>query len=605
MDDKRVDGLSQNAGIARTPRFNQSVHTRLGRHDSESDLNGNNSLSTNPLYQDGDSNAPVDAGLVDGNSSSGGAVMDGSQAATSSKSENPTGQDVNGLDYKAQTSSPPVQGNVTKAPENVKKPWSEVMKPKVSVNRMKFEYHTPEVVDGRVLIKPPLLIDVLGRKAWENCLVGYFFEKRVAYHVMNYVARRKWANRGLTEVIMNEDNFFFFKFASEQDLLEVLEEGVCMVEGKPLILQRWYPQIVLCKEVPKYIPLWVKIFNIPLQYWNIAGLSRIGSGVGNIKMADSLTEQMCREASGRLSFAKLLIEVDARKPLPENLYVHIPSDDGREPVEVCLRVEYPWRPTWCTQCVKFGHSVHVCPVLAGLREIEQAKVAEESKVGDGVKDPDAGFKVIQQKGKEKVTEFRDFGKFGKKKGVPVKQPFHYLNKGIVIKERKEQEAIPVKADVTNKDARRRDSSPVSTRNKFELLEDENIVQTTLMNKVGSEPIIVRAEGLNDHQKRPDNMEVEQQPTATDIFDQKVQEYVFSGSKLSPAEMALMEKRIEEREKLQNRKHDDFLECETNTETEYDSEPDDTDVFMMQGIKNPGSGEEVGVTDPAAEGFIDQ
>ncbi|WOG86037.1 hypothetical protein DCAR_0105231 [Daucus carota subsp. sativus] len=101
------------------------------------------------------------------------------------------------------------------------------------------------------------------------------------------------------------------------------------------------------------------------------------------------------------------------------------------------------------------------------------------------------------------------------------------------------------------------------------------------------------------------MEVEQQPTATDIFDQKVQEYVFSGSKLSPAEMALMEKRIEEREKLQNRKHDDFLECETNTETEYDSEPDDTDVFMMQGIKNPGSGEEVGVTDPAAEGFIDQ
>lgn len=182
---------------------------------------------------------------------------------------------------------------------------------------MSFEYHLPEISDGKIVIKPPLSVDIQGREPWKNCLVGYFFEKRVAFHTMEYHANRRWKNRGLNEVIMNEDGFFFFKFTCEEDLLEILEEDVCLIEGKPLILQRWHHQMVLSKEVPKTIPLWVKIYNIPLQYWNCQGLSRIGSGVGNILMADGLTEKMCRAASGRLSFAKLLIEVDANKPLPE------------------------------------------------------------------------------------------------------------------------------------------------------------------------------------------------------------------------------------------------------------------------------------------------
>ncbi|XP_074351322.1 uncharacterized protein LOC141690415 [Apium graveolens] len=167
-------------------------------------------------------------------------------------------------------------------------------------------------------------------------MVGYFLKKRVAFHVMQYNAKRKWSRRGLLDVIINDDVFFFFKFSNEQDLLAILEEGVCMVEGKPLILQRWYPHINLSKNVHKLIPLWVKIYNIPLQYWNREGLSRICSGVGNILMADSLTEQICNIATGRPRFAKLLIEVDSQRPLPDKLYVIIPGDLGSKPVDVCL-----------------------------------------------------------------------------------------------------------------------------------------------------------------------------------------------------------------------------------------------------------------------------
>lgn len=90
------------------------------------------------------------------------------------------------------------------------KKWSEIVKPKTSFGRMKFSVHTPEISEGKIIIKPPLSVDLQGKKAWENCLVGYFFEKRVAYHTIEYHANRKWKSKGLVEVIMNDDGFFFF-----------------------------------------------------------------------------------------------------------------------------------------------------------------------------------------------------------------------------------------------------------------------------------------------------------------------------------------------------------------------------------------------------------
>lgn len=161
---------------------------------------------------------------------------------------------------------------VDEVPPDLKKsnkPWVNLLKINNNLGRMCFEYHIPEIEDGKIVIKPPLSVDIQGREPWKNCLVGYFFEKRVAFHTMEFQANRRWKNRGLIEVIMNEEGFFFFKFGCEEDLLEILEEGVCLIEGKPLILQRWHSQIVLSKDVPKTIPLWVKIYNIPLQYWNL------------------------------------------------------------------------------------------------------------------------------------------------------------------------------------------------------------------------------------------------------------------------------------------------------------------------------------------------
>lgn len=118
-------------------------------------------------------------------------------------------------------------------------------------------------------------------------------------------------------------------------------------------------------------------------------------------MADGLTKKMCQEASGGLSFAKLLIEVDVDvdNPLPDELFIHIPHEDFLEPVEVAPRVEYPWHPSWCDVCSIFGHNIHNCPVIADIQE-KKLKEDSEAKKREQEKDD---FITMQRKCKEKMS----------------------------------------------------------------------------------------------------------------------------------------------------------------------------------------------------------
>lgn len=464
--------------------------------------------------------------------------------------------------------------------------------------------HTPAINEGKIIIKPPLDVDLLGRKAWENCLVGYFFEKRVVFQTMVYHANRKWKNRGLSEVIMNDEGFFFFKFKCEADLLEVLEEDVYMIEGKPLILQRWHSKIILTKNVPRMIPLWVKIFNVPLQYWNREGLSRIGSGIGNILLADSLTEKMCLEASGRLSFAKMLIEVDAKTELPEILHLHIPSDDFSEPLEVILRVEYPWRPSWCPTCVTFGHIGYKCPVL----RTNQEKILRDSEITERAVGENEDYQIVHQKGKEIMGSNNGRGQQVGNFVASHKNKQNYStnrNNGYWNDKRGGGDLGNgrFKGNYVQKRGPQGNRNGVSMSNKFEVLEGD-IVSDVGYSKDAHEPFNhnqvdkgISNTRVRTYNKSPMNSSSKyeaykdlkggstsraQENDISKDLDSRVLEYLGQGSKLPTKTIALMEEEIEIRESKWDGRVVGMGEgiCTTNSEAEVESDEGDTARFMV-------------------------
>ncbi|GKE14412.1 zinc knuckle CX2CX4HX4C containing protein [Tanacetum coccineum] len=71
----------------------------------------------------------------------------------------------------------------------------------------------------------------------------------------------------------------------------------------------------MVKPEPAKVPLWVRIMNVPLEAWNVEGISRLAGMIGNPIIMDRITTSMCEKSYGRASFARVLIKVDAEKGL--------------------------------------------------------------------------------------------------------------------------------------------------------------------------------------------------------------------------------------------------------------------------------------------------
>ncbi|GJX90174.1 RNA-directed DNA polymerase, eukaryota, reverse transcriptase zinc-binding domain protein [Tanacetum coccineum] len=57
------------------------------------------------------------------------------------------------------------------------------------------------------------------------------------------------------------------------------------------------------------------------EAWNVEGISRIASRIGNPIIMDRITNSMCEKAYGRASFARVLVEVEAAKGLVDSVQV--------------------------------------------------------------------------------------------------------------------------------------------------------------------------------------------------------------------------------------------------------------------------------------------
>ncbi|XP_075112274.1 uncharacterized protein LOC142182167 [Nicotiana tabacum] len=107
----------------------------------------------------------------------------------------------------------------------------------------------------------------------------------------------------------------------------------------------WTADFDFNKEVLQIIPIWVRLPNLPLNCWGAKSLSRINSILGVPLYADAFTTQL-----DRISYARVLIEVDVTKELPKVMKVTYPN--GRVFVQ---EMTYDWVPVVCTTCMQVGH----------------------------------------------------------------------------------------------------------------------------------------------------------------------------------------------------------------------------------------------------------
>ncbi|KAL7176506.1 hypothetical protein ACSBR2_029938 [Camellia fascicularis] len=280
------------------------------------------------------------------------------------------------------------------------KTWAEVVN-MPSRSPVKLRYIPPPPFENPNVVELPPRNEDLGK--WESRLVGYFLDRKLPYNYVKNSVSNQWKNMGLNEVSVNGEGFMFFFFDNTDSCDSVLEGGPWYVGNQLLLLKRWKRMMKLTKDSVSQIPIWVKLFNVPMEYWDFEGLNRIASFIGTPLFMDHLTS-----SGTRISFAKVCVEVSVESVIPESFFVKC----GDEAVEI--RVEYQGIPAKYENCKVFGHNTKNCIKSQVAKLVQMQKETENEK--------EDKWKTVKAKGKKKIGEFLPPPKDGIIPGVSQEAP---------------------------------------------------------------------------------------------------------------------------------------------------------------------------------------
>ncbi|GJW92195.1 RNA-directed DNA polymerase, eukaryota, reverse transcriptase zinc-binding domain protein [Tanacetum coccineum] len=195
---------------------------------------------------------------------------------------------------------------------------------------------------------------------------------------LNDHLRRMWYRYGFKEIVDNGNGNWLFKFSNEQGMPYVVNQSPWIVNGRPLMLQKWDTSVGMKTIEPKKVPVYIKLLDNPMEAWTTKGISAISSSVGKPMIMDNMTE-VCKNGVGRTEFAGVLVEINADKGFKEKVELQYKDKKNQVKGTKIVRVAYDWKPDVCSHCVVFYHDYKNCKVRTRTEDEIASEKAEAKK----------------------------------------------------------------------------------------------------------------------------------------------------------------------------------------------------------------------------------
>lgn len=156
-------------------------------------------------------------------------------------------------------------------------------------------------------------------------------------------------------------------FTNEDDFNMAWFKGMIEIN----ILQMWSPNFKLNEDIP-IVRVWVLLPGIPFHLHTCLLVKQIFSNA-----ATPLTIDAATFGSTRPSMAKIRVEVDLLKNLPDYVYVGLEHESPLKGYN--QKIEYENIPKFCMQCKKLCHNILNCRALENIRDTDSKDAGKTNK----------------------------------------------------------------------------------------------------------------------------------------------------------------------------------------------------------------------------------
>ncbi|XVF78498.1 hypothetical protein PTKIN_Ptkin14bG0138900 [Pterospermum kingtungense] len=227
----------------------------------------------------------------------------------------------------------------------------------------------PRLLHGKKkIVKPPQSVIDEGIKRWNNTLVIQFFGKPPDIRHVIETTNIMWGRAGRIEVRSVSNGVFLVSFKSHEACEWILGSGPWHMDQKPIAIRRWVPGMDFSDSKLTKFPVWLKLWNIPLELYTPSGICYVASAVGKPLYMDRDTTQQ-----RHLDFAQVCVELNFEEEVPSTIEVDL---GGCSPI--VIRVEVSWCLEKCQICRMFGHSTKSCSQYVAPRISWVPKLAESA-----------------------------------------------------------------------------------------------------------------------------------------------------------------------------------------------------------------------------------
>lgn len=227
----------------------------------------------------------------------------------------------------------------------VPKLWTDIISGnRVMENGMQLSYVAPKKVDGgyEVEIEDEDVEEEL--KYWESALIMYVIGGELSMNAVKNFMIKFWNFIQLPEVYYNDEGYFILRFKAMKDKEEVLKRGPYTIQRMTMFLIEWKEDFSMEKDMMRTLPIWIKLPQLPIQFWGKKSLEKIGSMIGKPMFTDECTANKLR-----VSYARILVEVDITQKMVDVITINKKGQRRQQ------KIKYEWKPLFCERCQKIGH----------------------------------------------------------------------------------------------------------------------------------------------------------------------------------------------------------------------------------------------------------
>ena len=119
-----------------------------------------------------------------------------------------------------------------------------------------------------------------------------------------------WKPAGRLDCVDLGHGFFLTRLSLGEDYENVLRKGLWFIKDHFISIRPWESDFKPTLASVSSIAVWVRLNELPIEYYNAKALQIIGKAIGNVLRIDTFTAS---ETRGR--FARICVQVDVGKPL--------------------------------------------------------------------------------------------------------------------------------------------------------------------------------------------------------------------------------------------------------------------------------------------------